>query len=168
MDDFVGTGRHLTKTELRFWTSFLDASRIIETELDSQLHDYGMTHREYEILVRVDGSGGEQRMSVLARQIEASPALITQTVNRLVERGWIERNPTPGDRRGVVASLTDDGRAVLAECSGPHAERVRSLLFYGLSSREVAALSKSLGGVADHLRGHRAGTACNDVDCPLN
>jgi len=76
MSELQGTGRHLAPDELRLWTSFLDAARIIETELADQLvDDHGMTHREYEVLVRVDGAGGAMRMATLSRQIEASRAL---------------------------------------------------------------------------------------------
>lgn len=166
--DYVGTGNHLGPTELRFWTSFLDASRILETELADQLtNDFGMTHREYEVLVRVDGAGGRMRMSHLARQIEASPALISQTVSRLAERGWIERKPSPDDRRGVEAALTELGRDQLALAAGPHAELVRRLLLDPVDPAALPLIAESLGRVADHLRAHRAGDRCDDPRCPI-
>ncbi len=168
VSDYVGTGKHLTSTELRLWTSFLDTSRILETELEHQLSThFGMTHREYEVLVRVDGASGQMRMSELARQIESSPALITQTVSRLVERGWMERQPSASDRRGVEAALTDLGRDHLAKAAGPHAELVRRLLLDPIDSAKVATIANSLGSVADHLRAHRAGDGCEDPDCPV-
>ena len=168
MVNFVGTGRHLASNELRLWTSFVDTSRILETELENQLvTDFGMTHREYEVLVRIDGHGGQLRMSVLARQIEASPALITQTVARLVDRNWIERRPSPDDRRGVEAALTPLGRDRLAAAAKPHAELIRQLLLAPLDTGDLDAMAHSLGQVADHLRLHRSGTACEDPDCPI-
>lgn len=168
MGDSVGTGRHLTATELRLWTSFLDTSRILESEIEAQLiDDFGMTHREYEILVRVDGADGHMRMSTLARQIECSRALVTQTVSRLVERGWLTREPTPGDGRGVEAVLTDTGRRELAAAAGPHAERVRRLLLAPLDANDLSAIADSLHVVAEHLRSHRRGDACDDPTCPV-
>lgn len=169
MSEFVGTGSHLNSTELRLWTSFLDTSRILETELERQLADeFGMTHREYEVLVRLDGAGGSMRMSVLARQIEASPALVTQTVDRLVERGWLERQPTPDDRRGVQAALTAAGSRELGAAAGPHAELVRRLLISPIDADALDAIAQSLGNVADHLRTHRAGATCTDPNCPVS
>lgn len=168
MGDFAGTAGHLNDTELRLWTSFLDASRILETELEQQLiTEFEMTHREYEILVRVDGAGGRMRMSILARQIECSRALVTQTVARLVERGWMERKPTPGDRRGVEAALTELGRERLAEAAGPHAALVRRLLLAPIETSSLRSTADALGSVADHLRAHRRGEECDDPDCPL-
>lgn len=166
--DFAGTAGHLSATELRLWTSFLDASRILETELEHQLvTEFGMTHREYEILVRVDGADGRMRMSVLARQIECSRALVTQTVARLVERGWLERRPCPDDRRGVEAVLTATGRKHLAAAAGPHAELVRRLLLRPMKQSSMKTTADALGTVADHLRAHRRGEACGEPDCAL-
>ncbi len=167
--ELVGTGKHLTTTELRLWTSFLDASRIIESELDNQLTaGFDMTHRDYEVLVRVDGAGGQMRLRTLARQIEASPQLITQTIDRLVKRGWIKRQPSVEDRRGVEAALTDEGRAKLATAAGPHADLVRRLLIDPIDTAQLPLVAESLGATADHLRAHRAGEACDQSDCPLN
>jgi DNA-binding MarR family transcriptional regulator len=166
--DYVGTGSHLTSTELRLWTSFVDTSRILETELEHHLvTEFGMTHREYEILVRIDGHGGQMRMSALARQIEASPALITQTVGRLVERTWLERKPSPHDRRGVEAALTTAGHSALAAAAKPHAELIRHLLLTPVDAQDLEVTAESLGKVADHLRSHRAGNTCDNAACPL-
>lgn len=167
-EELVGTGRHLTPTELRLWTSLLDASRILDTELEAQLvNEFGMTHREYEVLVRIDGAGGRQRLTVLARQIEASPALVTQTVDRLEQRGWLKRAPAADDRRGVEAVLTSVGRSELAAAAGPHAELVRKLLIDPMKQSQHAPVADGLGRAADHLRSHRAGTGCDDADCPI-
>lgn len=166
--DLVGTGNHLTPTELKLWTSFLDTSRMLETELAEQLvSSFGMTHREYEVLVRVDGANGEMRMSTLGRQIESSPALTTQTIDRLVERGWIERRASKEDRRGVEAALTGLGRSKLAAAAGPHAELVRRLLITPMDPDHLDAVATSLSTVANHLRSHRSGEACDDQDCPV-
>lgn len=166
--EIVGTGRHLSSVELRLWTSLLDTSRILDTELEADLvENHAMTHREYEVLVRLDGWGGELRMSDLAKQIEASAPLVTQTVRRLESRGLVERRKAADDGRGVVAVLTDDGSDALAAASEPHAAIVRALLTGPLAG-SLEPLAGAIGQVADHLRGHRAGTSCGDPSCPLS
>ena len=168
MDDLAGTGRHMTTSELRLWTSFLDAGRIIDTELERHLiTDHAMSHRDYEVLVRLDGADGRMRMSALARQIEASAPLVTQTVDRLVNRGWVRRDVSVEDRRGVDAVLEPDGRQALQDASGPHADLVRKLLL-DRHGGDLDAIAEALGNVADHLRGHRRGGGCDDASCPLN
>lgn len=166
--EISGTGRHLSQDELRLWTSFLDAGRILETELSQQLSsEFSLSHREYEVLVRIDGAGGAMRLAALARQIEASSALISQTVDRLADRGLIERRPNSEDPRGVDATLTDPGRAALSAAAGPHADLVRRLLLEPIDTNAVAVVATQLGQVADHLRSHRRGDGCDDPDCPV-
>lgn len=168
--DYAGTARFLDPTELRLWTSFLDSGRILDSILERQLLDeHNMSHREYEVLVRLDGAGGRIRMTALARQIEASGPLITQTVERLEGRRWVERRSALEDRRGVEAILLPAGKDALLFAAAPHARLVQQLLtdrVGSISSLDVVA--KALGDVADHLRGHRAGSDCDRPDCPLN
>jgi len=167
MAEISGTGAHLNAAQLRVWTSLLDASRILDTELEAVLvSNHGMTHREYEVLVRIDGAGGRARMSTLARQIEASAALISQTVAKLEARGWLERTTSPEDRRGIDATLTPAGRTALATASAPHAALIERLLLDRLGDK-TEAVGESLGEVADHLRAHRAGEPCSDLACPM-
>lgn len=168
MTQISGTGAHLDDTQLRAWTALLDTSRILDSELETALlTHHAMTHREYEVLVRVDGHGGRMRMSLLARQIEASPALISQTVAKLESRNWVQREPSHEDKRGVDAVLTGDGLVALERAAQPHAELIARLLLdpLGGSLEQVAA---ALSGVANHLRNHRAGSTCDDSTCPLN
>lgn len=66
-DKLAGTGRHLSPAELKTWTRFLDSGRLLEEILARHVtRDHGMTHSDYEVLVRLDGAGGEMRMTTLA------------------------------------------------------------------------------------------------------
>ena len=165
MTKFVGTGAHLNSQELRVWTSLLDALRILESEVESNLHQHhDMSHREYEVLVRVDGAGGRCRMSTLARQIETSAPLITQTVHKLEDRGWIRREAAVHDRRGVDAVLTTDGNSALAAAASPHAETIRRVLLEPMGDN-IDVVADTIGPIADHLRLHRRGEHCDDPGC---
>lgn len=163
-----GTGRHLDPIELTLWTSLLDTSRILDTELERQLvAHHEMTHREYEVLVRVDGSGGRKRMATLAREIEASGPLVSQTVARLEQRGWVERVPSADDGRGVDAVLLPDGIAALANAARPHAELIRALLHDHVPADLLSTTARAMEAVATHLRSHRAGGPCPHASCPM-
>lgn len=164
-----GTGRHLNTIELRLWTALVDASRILDTELERQLtSNHDMTHREYEILVRIDGDGGRMRMSTLAKKIEASGPLVSQTIARLEHRGWLERIPAADDARGVDAVLLPAGVNALTQAAKPHAELIRALLHNQIPASALAATADAMHGVADHLRQHRAQVPCEIEDCPMN
>ena len=107
------------------------------------------------------------RMSILARQIEASAALVSQTVAKLEKRSWVERISSKADARGIEAVLTAEGRGVLAEAAKSHAALLERLLLEPLSC-SLGVVAESLTIVADHLRAHRNGIDCADERCPLN
>lgn len=161
-EDLVGTGRYLSKDELRTWTRFLDAGRLLEELLArhvSQEHD--MTHSDYEVLVRLDGAGGAMRMATLAGQVVSSAQKLTHTANRLEERRWIAREPVADDRRGLEAVLLPAGRAALAAAAGEHAELIRTFLLDPLTEDEQRTIADAMDRVAAHLRLHRRGERCS-------
>jgi len=157
----AGTGRHLSKSELRTWTRFLDAGRLLEEILAQHVaHDHGMAHSDYEVLVRLDGAGGEMRMATLADQVVSSAQKLTHTANRLEERGWIARLPTDGDGRGLMATLLPPGRAALAAASGEHAELIKRFLLDVLTADEQRTIAESMDRVSAHMRVHRRKESC--------
>ena len=168
--DLVGTGRHMTHEELRAWTSFLDAARLLEEILARHVsHDHHMTHSDYEVLVRLDGAGGRMRMAVLAEQVVSSAQKLTHTANRLEDRGWIAREPVDSDGRGLSAVLLPAGREALAGAAGEHAELVKQFLLTQLTDGEQATLAAIMTRLSAHMRVHRKGDhcdACRDAGWP--
>ncbi|MDH3682915.1 MAG: MarR family transcriptional regulator [Acidimicrobiia bacterium] len=164
-NDLVGTGHHLTKGELRAWTTFLDAGRLLEEILARHVsHDHDMTHSDYEVLVRLDGAGGRMRMAVLAEQVVSSAQKLTHTANRLERRGWISRQPVEEDGRGLTAVLLPPGRNALAAAAGEHADLIRQFLLDRLTPAEQELLADLMGSLSAHMRVHRRGEPCNECD----
>lgn len=161
----AGTGRHLSKSELRTWTRFLDAGRLLEEILARHVaQDHGLPHSDYEVLVRLDGSGGEMRMSTLADQVVSSAQKLTHTANRLEKRGWIERAAVEEDGRGLVARLLPPGRAALEAASGEHAELIKQFLLDMLSGEEKELIAEAMDRVSTHMRVHRRNEPCPRCD----
>ncbi|MGF1596380.1 MAG: MarR family winged helix-turn-helix transcriptional regulator [Acidimicrobiales bacterium] len=166
-DDLVGTGRHLSKAELRTWTRFLDAARLLEEILAHHLsHDHRMTHSDYEVLVRLDGSGGRMRMATLAEQVVSSAQKLTHTANRLEKRGWIAREPVADDGRGLEAVLLEPGRRALAAAAGEHALLVKQFLLDHLDEDERTVIADTMDRLSLHMRTHRRGDHCPLCDYP--
>ena len=57
---------------------------------------------------------GPVGITQLAAIDQCSQPTMSGTVNGLVERGWVTRQPDPADARGSLVSLTSAGRRVLA------------------------------------------------------
>jgi DNA-binding MarR family transcriptional regulator len=79
-------------------------------------------------------SAGPRRITELAAEERVTQPAITLLVNRLQERGWVERIPDPSDRRAVLVSLTPAGEEVF--------ERLRAE-YRALLHEEMATLEDS-------------------------
>lgn len=134
--------RWLSTDEQRTWRAFLNASRLVAERLERQLQrDSHMPHAYYEILVRLsEAPGRTMRMSALARRSQYSPSRLSHAVARLEAAGWVRREHCPSDARGLLAVLTDEGFARLADAAPGHVEEVRSVLFDPLTEEQVGQL----------------------------
>jgi DNA-binding MarR family transcriptional regulator len=136
--------RWLTADEQRAWRAYLEATLLLFDELDRQMQqDSGMPHAYYEILVRLsEADGRSMRMSELAVQTRSSRSRLSHAVARLEERGWVERQDCPTDRRGQVAHLTAKGFAVLAAAAPSHVAAVRAHVIDRLTPAQIAQLAE--------------------------
>jgi DNA-binding MarR family transcriptional regulator len=83
-----------------------------------------LTMREYDVLYTLSKCDGPLRMSELNRHVLLSQPALSRMVDRLVDRGLVERCPNPDDRRGVRLSLTPAGRRTQQEICRPPARSV--------------------------------------------
>jgi DNA-binding MarR family transcriptional regulator len=74
--------------------------------------DVSFTH--FHIVSMLDRHG-EMPMSRLADMLDVSLSNTSGVIDRLEERGLVERLRVPDDRRVVLVRATDDGRRMLAE-----------------------------------------------------
>lgn len=166
-EELAGTGRHMSPDELFIWTRFLDAGRLLEEVLSTHVsRSHNMTHSDYEVLVRLDGFGGQLRMTELADQVVSSAQKLTHTANRLERRGWIVRNAVAEDGRGLSAQLLEPGRAALAAASAEHAQLIKQFLHQQLSASEQKLIGVAMARIAEHLRLHRRGEHCPQCSSP--
>jgi DNA-binding MarR family transcriptional regulator len=89
---------------------------------------------------------GPRRITELAEtQCVTQPAM-TGLVGRLAAGGLVERAADPADRRGVLVSVTHDGRAVLAARRQARAATLATLL-EDLDADDHAALAAAMGAI---------------------
>ncbi|MGO9822200.1 MAG: MarR family winged helix-turn-helix transcriptional regulator [Solirubrobacteraceae bacterium] len=88
-------------------------------------------------------TGGSRRITELASEERVSQPAITLLVNRLAERGWVQRVGDPSDGRAVLVSLTKAGEQVFAQLRAEY----RALLheeMATLGDRDVATLARAV------------------------
>lgn len=140
--------RWLSSSQQRVWRAWLDAVARIDTHLDTVLRPFGLDLGEYEILVRLSEAPERQmRMSDLADAVRQSRSRLTHTVARMEKEGLLTRQPCPDDRRGVVASLTDTGFALLETAAPAHVESVREVLVDVVEPADFEALGRAMHAV---------------------
>jgi DNA-binding MarR family transcriptional regulator len=140
----------LDEAEMEAWGAFLRASIRLMDRLDAELHDYGLSLADYEILVHLsDEAGGELRMTELAARTLVSRSGLTRRLDRLVDAGLVERRNCPTDRRGVFAVMTDEGRRRLEEAAPTHVDGVRRHFISRLQGLTLPALTASLNAVVE-------------------
>ena len=142
MTDEAGP-RWLSADEQRAWRGLVLLTQHLDGALDRQLQrDAGLNHAHYGILVALsEAPEGRLRMGDLAGRLRYSPSRLTHAVAGLQRKGWVRREPCPGDRRGLVAELTDIGRRELEAAAPGHVAEVRRRVFDRLSAEQVAALT---------------------------
>jgi DNA-binding MarR family transcriptional regulator len=84
-----------------------------------------------------------------ASRIVLSPSGVTRVVDRLEQRGLVERCVFEDDKRGSIATLTADGRALLRTAANVQVHDVREHFLKHLSRRQLEHLTTALEAVLD-------------------
>lgn len=96
---------------MRVATSVMRAQQLLLARYDDILKPYELTFARYEALVLLHFSrAGELPLSVIGQRLMVHATSVTNTVDRLVAQGFVDRRPNPQDGRGVLARLTAAGR----------------------------------------------------------
>lgn len=91
--------------------TFNSILRIEERSLDNRL-THGLTITEVHTIVAI-GLHERNPMNVIAARLNVTLATLTTAVNKLANKGFVERTRAEDDRRKVLVSLTKKGRQVL-------------------------------------------------------
>jgi DNA-binding MarR family transcriptional regulator len=144
--------RWLDSDEQKAWRSFVRATRLLDGAIQRDLACHGVSHDEYEILVNLSEQPcRSMRMSDLAESVVNSRSRLTHTVGRLENRGYVRREASPDDRRGVLCVMTDEGFATLEVAARSHVSGVRENLLDQMTREQFLALGAALEGVSRHL-----------------
>lgn len=122
---------HENEDELRFdaFMRLLRTAGALDRAATDALADLDLTAGAFGALVEL-GEVGECGIapSELARRLSVARRTATLYVDILARHGWAERSAHPDDRRMVLARLTAEGKALLAEHSGAYKSRLAELI----------------------------------------
>ena len=142
------------------WESLLTAHSVLLREFaaESVWQDHGLTMREYDVLYTLAKSGGvaaengdpttcAARIGELQQGVLLSQPALSRMVDRLAERGLVERVEDEEDGRAVRVRLTADGLELQRSVGRAHARSVASAIggaLNGSEQRELRRLATKL------------------------
>lgn len=147
------------EVEQQCWHQFRDCSmRLLATLNSSLIYTHQLTLFDVLLLDHLASSeNGAARKSELAAALMLAPNRVAQQIRRLEAHGLVSRGPTRYDRRGVLASITNEGRTRAAAAMKTYAQEVRSHYLVHLSPEQMLAVIDSCC---------RIGTALKDCEQP--
>ena len=117
-------------------------STVVRSEVDRQMEPLGLTQAQWIPVLRL-ASGEAQTAADLARSSMQTPGAMTRLVDRLVEKGIIERERCTDDRRVVRLRLTEEGMRAAVQVPDI-VKSVNAAALSPLSSDELAQFQSYL------------------------
>ena len=125
------------------------------TGFDQHFASFGITQAQFRVLLAVRELGRLEGIapSILADYLLIERGTVSVLTNRMVERGWLSREPGE-NRRTYRLSLTEAGRQVLQEVI-PRAIALADHTLSGISIDELIQMRANLEHIEAKLREYR-------------
>jgi DNA-binding MarR family transcriptional regulator len=147
-----GDSRWLTDDEQRAWRAYIRLAKMLMRQLDRDLHPFGLSTNDYEILVELsEAPGNRLRMTELADLTAQSRSRLSHQVSRLEIKGLVRREGCDGDKRGTFAVITGHGMATMERVAPSHVDSVRRHFMDHIPAGRLATLADTCQPVLEHL-----------------
>ncbi len=126
---------------LRAWLTLLNTSNTIKKSVDAQLRSrFGISISRFDVMSALERRDPEGlRAGELSRQLMVTEGNTTQVTAPLIRDGFVERRTSPHDARGVIFSLTPEGRSLFNAMAAEHKEWIHDA-FARLSAKDLSDL----------------------------
>jgi DNA-binding MarR family transcriptional regulator len=122
------------------WEALLSAHAVLMKQFAAEDIWADVSMREYDVLYTLSKCREPTRISELNRHVLLSQPALSRLVDRLAERGIVQRQPDPADGRGVLLSLTGAGRDLQRQVGRKHARSVARAMAGRLTAGELREL----------------------------
>jgi DNA-binding MarR family transcriptional regulator len=133
----MGATRHPANDS---WEALLSAHAVLMKQFAAEDIWTDISMREYDVLYALSKGPEPLRLGELNRRVLLSQPALSRLVDRLAERGLLERRADPADGRGVRLSLTGAGRALQRRVGRRHARSVARAMTARLDPGELRQL----------------------------
>lgn len=136
-----------------------DVARLLRKRFEQRARNLGLTRSHWQTLAYLNVNEGIHQAG-LAELLEIEPITLVRILDRLQERGLVERRQHPTDRRIWLLYLKDAARPLVAEMR-QIGDATRGEALEGISEAEREALHRTLTHMKSNLI--EACTRCVDV-----
>ncbi len=145
--------RWLSDDEQRAWGVYIRLAKMLMRQLDRDLHPFGLSTNDYEILVELsEAPGNRLRMTELADLTAQSRSRLSHQVTRMEVKGLVRREGCEGDKRGTFAVITGCGLATLERVAPSHVDSVRRHFVDHIPEEYLGVLTDAYQPLLERLR----------------
>lgn len=120
-------------------------ARLLDLDRMKAFDSHALEGWEFDVLSALRRAGEPHELSPgrLVQETLVTSGTMTNRIDRLATKGWVERLPSPTDRRGVIVRLTQEGQSAVDAAMADLLSREGELLD-DMSTDERAALTRAL------------------------
>lgn len=126
-----------------------DVARLMRTVFDRSMRELGLTRSQWWVLTHLYFNEGITQTEFSAI-LDIERASLGRLLDRLEEKGWLERRPDPSDRRIKRVYLTGEVEPLMRTMRA-RAATVRGIAFDGMSEAENDVLIGYLDRIKNNL-----------------
>ncbi|HEV8645870.1 MAG TPA: MarR family transcriptional regulator [Burkholderiales bacterium] len=136
------------------WALFLTVHAVLVEKIEARLAEAGLPPLSwYDVLWALERAEDRRlRMSELADMTVLSRSNLTRLVDRLESAGLVERERAADDRRGALAVVTAEGRAMRRKMWPVYSAGIKELFEDHIGSREAAQIGDMLRRILEAVR----------------
>ncbi len=137
---------------VHLWLVLWKAYEAVSAFAERSIGCLGLGHSGFRILEALLHKG-PLNVNALCPVAQLTPGSVSVAIDRLEEKGWVERRNDPGDRRARIVHLTAEGERLIGEAFAKHAAALETATS-GLTPEEkseAVRLLKKLGLRAEEV-----------------
>jgi DNA-binding MarR family transcriptional regulator len=148
--DLTESGVKADASGLAVTGRILRLARNVEAARDRLLGEFGLSVADFDVMATLRRRAGEDGLKAkhLQESVMITSGGMTKRLDRLESAGLIERQADPDDRRGVLITLTTEGRRTIDEVLpvllGAEANTIRAAIGSARDRERLAGLLREL------------------------
>src|SRR5262249_58259295 len=120
--------------------AYIRLAKMLMRQLDRDLHAFGLSTNDYEILVELsEAPGNRLRMNELADLTAQSRSRLSHHITRMEAKALVRREGWDGDKRGTFAVITPHGMTTIERVAPSHVDSVRRHFIDQICAGHLAA-----------------------------